>query len=126
MWRLGGSGIGGAAAGGMVGTGGTPGTGGATGTGGTLGTGGTAPTTVSFDGLAGVLLCTGDGTLQNAGTLAIPRGKGDGTFESFRVFSTGMGPHSVDIADLDSDGTPDLTVANKDDASVSVLLDTSY
>jgi hypothetical protein len=71
------------------------------------------------------IVVTNDVGPVNTGMLAVLHGKGDGTFESFRVFSTGMGPHSVAIADLNGDGAPDLTVANKDDGSVSVLLNTS-
>jgi hypothetical protein len=53
-------------------------------------------------------------------------GKGDGTFDPYVAFGTGMGPHAVSIGDLNGDTLPDLVVANKNDGTVSVLLNTSH
>jgi FG-GAP-like repeat len=38
--------------------------------------------------------------------------RGDGTFETKRDYPTGDRPDSVAIGDLDSDGKPDLAIAN--------------
>ncbi|HEX7310419.1 MAG TPA: PASTA domain-containing protein, partial [Gaiellaceae bacterium] len=46
-------------------------------------------------------------------------------FGAGRQFLTGASPVSVAIGDLNRDGTPDLVTANADDATVSVLLNTS-
>ena len=43
-------------------------------------------------------------------------------FEPAVNYSAGYEPYSVDIGDLDGDGTPDLAVANRVDDNVSVLL----
>ena len=56
-----------------------------------------------------------------AGTVSIRLGRGDGTFKPRRDYSTGGGPHSVAIGDLNGDGKPDLATANFDEGSVSVL-----
>jgi len=75
----------------------------------------------------------GDGVLDlataNAGTFSNPisdvsvlLGSGDGTFQPERSFDTGNAPMSVAIADLDTDGTLDLAVANNDSDDVSVLV----
>jgi hypothetical protein len=61
----------------------------------------------------------------HADTIGVLLGKGDGTFEPFVSFSTGMGAHSVALGDLNGDGLLDVVVANKDEASISVLLNTS-
>ena len=46
------------------------------------------------------------------------------SFAAQQTFTTGTGPDSVTAADVDGDGKPDLAVANNDDSTVSVLLDT--
>ena len=72
------------------------------------------------------IVATNDSGPANPGTVAVLAGKGDGTFVPYVAFGTGMGPHSVSIADLNNDTLPDLVVANKDDGTVSVLLNTSH
>jgi len=56
------------------------------------------------------------------GTVSVRLNRGDGTFKPRRDYSTGGGPHSVAIGDLNGDGKPDLAAANFDAGSVSVLL----
>ncbi len=48
-----------------------------------------------------------------------------GSFATKVDFTTGATPTSVIIGDLDSDGKPDLAVANRDDYTVSILRNTS-
>jgi hypothetical protein len=52
-------------------------------------------------------------------------GIGTGSFAVKQDFTTGTGPVSVAIGDLDGDGQPDLAVANYSSNSVSVLRNTS-
>ena len=47
------------------------------------------------------------------------------SFATQQTFATGNGPHSVTAADVNGDGKPDLIVANFDDNTVSVLLNTT-
>ena len=66
----------------------------------------------------------GEGT---AGTVAILRGLGDGTFAPRVEMAAGVEPHAVAVGDLNHDGDPDLAVANADShtfgaGSVSILL----
>lgn len=71
------------------------------------------------DGKADVVVASqfGDG-------VAVLLGNGDGTLQSGRSFSTGVGsgPISVAIADLNHDGRLDVAVANGSDNSAGVLL----
>jgi len=80
---------------------------------------------LNLDGLPDIV-ATNDSGPGNAGTVAVLAGKGDGTFDPYVAFGTGMGPHAVSIADLNGDILPDLVVANKNDGTVSVLLNTSH
>ena len=80
---------------------------------------------LNLDGLPDIV-ATNDSGPGNAGTVAVLAGKGDGTFDPYVAFGTGMGPHAVSIGDLNGDTLPDLVVANKNDGSVSVLLNTSH
>lgn len=59
---------------------------------------------------------------DNANTVTILLGQGDGTFHVASTPSVGKQPHSIAVADFNSDGIPDLATANYDDSSVSVLL----
>jgi hypothetical protein len=62
------------------------------------------------------------------GTISVFLNRGDGTFAPRRDYITGDYPVSVAIADVDSDGRPDLAAANQEDYSeeqhftVSVLM----
>ena len=80
---------------------------------------------LNLDGLPDIV-ATNDSGPDNAGTVAVLAGKGDGTFNPYVAFGTGMGPHAVSIGNLNGDTLPDLVVANKNDGTVSVLLNTSH
>ncbi|MDO8431069.1 MAG: FG-GAP-like repeat-containing protein [Candidatus Binatus sp.] len=47
------------------------------------------------------------------------------SFATQKVFATGVNPRSATAADLNGDGKPDLIVANDDDATVSVMLNST-
>jgi hypothetical protein len=47
------------------------------------------------------------------------------SFASQETFATGNAPNSVAVADFNGDGKPDLVVANQNDNTVSVLLNTT-
>jgi trimeric autotransporter adhesin len=47
------------------------------------------------------------------------------SFDTQHTFATGINPESVASADINGDGKPDLVVANFDDDTVSVLLNTT-
>jgi trimeric autotransporter adhesin len=47
------------------------------------------------------------------------------SFATQQSFATGGNPYSVTAADVNGDGEPDLIVANQDDNTVSVLLNTA-
>jgi len=80
---------------------------------------------LNLDGLPDIV-ATNDYGPVTAGIVAVLAGKGDGTFAPYVAFGTGKGPRAVSIADLNGDTLPDLVVANKNDAVVSVLLNTSH
>lgn len=58
----------------------------------------------------------------NDGNLSVLLGNGDGTFQSPVAYSAGKVPSSVLAADFNSDGLPDLAVANYLSSSVSILV----
>jgi hypothetical protein len=64
------------------------------------------------------------GGTASAGSLGIVLGRGDGTFEPAVFVTQGVGanPSSVATGDFDGDGNDDVSVANADLNSVSVLL----
>ncbi len=55
------------------------------------------------------------------GSVSVLLGNGNGTFQTHADHATGTGPSSVATADFNSDGKPDLAVANSTDNTVSVL-----
>jgi hypothetical protein len=57
-------------------------------------------------------------------TVAVLMGNGDGTFQSPSYYTTGNGPRSVAVGDVNKDGKPDVVVANSFSDTVSVLLGT--
>ena len=59
---------------------------------------------------------------QDADTVSVLLGNGDGSFQAPRTFAVGSVPFSVAVGDFNGDGKPDLTVANENVATVSVLL----
>ncbi|MGA8764522.1 MAG: hypothetical protein WB562_16760, partial [Candidatus Sulfotelmatobacter sp.] len=50
--------------------------------------------------------------------------KGDGTLPSLLNFDTGSGPISFVVADLNGDGRPDVVLANLNDGTISVAINT--
>jgi hypothetical protein len=55
------------------------------------------------------------------GTVNVLLGNGDGTFQVAKTFAVGYGTVSIDVADMNADGNPDLVVVNTY-GSVGVLL----
>ena len=53
------------------------------------------------------------------------QGSATPTFATQKAFATGAAPDAVAVADFNGDGKPDLVVANRDDNTVSVLLNTT-
>ena len=66
------------------------------------------------------------GTLNPSGELSTRLGNGDGTFGSASYLPTGLIPRTVSIADLNSDGRPDVVTPNSGAATsssaISVLM----
>jgi FG-GAP-like repeat len=54
--------------------------------------------------------------------VSILLGKGDGTFQSANNYLAGYAPWSVAMADFNSDGKLDLTIANAGSGTVRILL----
>src|SRR5438270_881649 len=67
----------------------------------------------SLDGTVSVLLNT------------TPQGAAGPTFATQETFAVGDDPRSVATGDVNGDGEPDLAVANTQDGTVSVLLNTT-
>jgi hypothetical protein len=61
---------------------------------------------------------------SEAGTVSVLLGQGDGSFQAPQSYAAGSYPISLAVADVNSDGIPDLAVANVADdlGTVSVLL----
>jgi hypothetical protein len=57
-----------------------------------------------------------------ANTVAVLLNTGASGFQAKLEYPTGIGPESIAIGDLNSDGKPDLATANPEGSSVSVLL----
>ncbi|MFC1707877.1 FG-GAP-like repeat-containing protein, partial [Planctomycetota bacterium] len=61
-------------------------------------------------------------TTLGAGSVAILRGNGDGTFDALGPFAVGHYPSSMAIGDVNGDGPPDVVVSNHNDNVLTVLL----
>ena len=59
---------------------------------------------------------------QRATTVAVLRGRADGTFQAPQTFQAGIALTGVAIGDFNRDGLQDLTLSSGDDATVRVLL----
>ena len=65
---------------------------------------------VNGDGKADLVTANAEGW-NGPGTVSVLLGRGDGTFEPARTFTTGQGPKGVVVADFDGDGKPDIATA---------------
>ncbi|MGA9355274.1 MAG: FG-GAP-like repeat-containing protein [Terriglobales bacterium] len=76
---------------------------------------------VNGDGIPDVVVASQNGS--NDGTVGVLLGNGNGTFQPIATYDSG-GPHAwaVAIADVNSDGKPDIVVMNAESGSVGVLL----
>ncbi|PON15573.1 hypothetical protein C2W62_23100 [Candidatus Entotheonella serta] len=91
---------------------------------------GVGPSDVAVDDLAGVLgggapglyVVTANANSNNVAVLKIREGVGSITLSAPQFFSVGTRPISVQVADFNADGRPDLITANEDSDNVSVLL----
>ena len=61
-------------------------------------------------------------TDQNAATVSVMLGNGDGTLRFAGAFATGTSPSSVAVGDFNGDGRPDVAAANSGSNNFSVLL----
>ena len=61
----------------------------------------------------------------NANTVSVLLGIGNGTFAAKTDLSTGAGPFSVAIADLNGDGKPDLVVADVNANALTVFVNST-
>ncbi len=59
----------------------------------------------------------------NTNTLAILKGKGDGTFQSQSRYGAGFLPIALVAADFNSDGALDVAIANVGSNTISVLIE---
>jgi len=67
---------------------------------------------LNADGKPDLVTANGGGYPSYGSTVSVLLGNGNGTFGARADFSTGYGPTSVAIGDLNGDGKPDLAVAN--------------
>jgi hypothetical protein len=58
------------------------------------------------------------------GTISVYTGTGNGGFGTEKIYSTGLGPQSLVIADVNADNKLDIVVANSGSKSISVLTNT--
>src|SRR3984957_9591104 len=59
---------------------------------------------------------------QNANTLSLLLGNGDGTFQAAQSITTGKMPSSIAVADFNNDGLSDLAVVNQGDNTIGIYL----
>jgi hypothetical protein len=79
------------------------------------------------DGTLDLAVADGGDLQGNGAGVSVLLGNGDGSFQTAHTYDAGSGPLSVAVGDFNSDGTPDLAVANGGDShgngrGVSVLL----
>jgi hypothetical protein len=68
---------------------------------------------VNGDGKLDVLVANRDGGSNGEGSVAVLLGRGDGTFEPAKIYSSaGLEADFVTVADVNADGHPDLLVVN--------------
>jgi hypothetical protein len=79
------------------------------------------------DGRPDLAFTLGIATSSRVGVLlnSTAIGAGSASFAALQTYSCGNHPIAVAAADLNGDGRPDLVVANQDDNTVSVLLNTT-
>src|SRR5260370_646840 len=82
------------------------------------------------DGTLATVDISGDRCPDRVGTnkagVTVSLGIGNGSFGAAKTFAAGNNPVALAVADLDGDGTPDVTVANKTyGGTASVLLNVS-
>ena len=66
-------------------------------------------------------LVVANNNFQQASTVSVLLGKGDGTFKPTVNYPVGAGPAGLAIADFNGDGNADIAVANTGSSTVSVL-----
>jgi Bacterial type II and III secretion system protein/FG-GAP-like repeat len=59
---------------------------------------------------------------ENANTLSLLLGNGDGTFQPAQTITTGHLPSSIAVADFNNDGLSDLAVVNQGDNTIGIYL----
>jgi elongation factor P hydroxylase len=79
---------------------------------------------VNGDGMPDLIVANQGGRVSVLLNTTVP-GAATPSFAAQQTFVTGFGPYSVTTADVNGDGKPDLIVANSNDNTVSVLLNTT-
>jgi VCBS repeat protein len=74
------------------------------------------------DGIPDLAIAFPEDDVARQTTVSVLLGNGDGTFQAPLAFDVGVGPTSLAVGDFNSDGLPDLAVANVFSNDVSVLL----
>ena len=84
-----------------------------------VGPDGIAAADLNHDGKADLVVANNN--FQQASTLSVLLGRGDGTFKPTVNYPVGAGPAGIAIADFNGDGKVDIVVANTGSATVSLL-----
>ncbi len=80
---------------------------------------------VNGDGKPDLIVANNNGNTVSVLLNTTAPGAATPSFATQQTFATGNGPVSVTAADVNGDGKPDLIVANQNDNTVSVLLNTT-
>ena len=80
---------------------------------------------INSDGKTDIVVANYDDNSISVLLNTTPAGASNPTFAAAQNFSTGSGPWSIAVADMDGDGKPDVVSANYGENSVSVLLNTT-